>query len=285
MKELFTIKKTFSIRAIIKQSWEVFEREWKVLAGAAFAYLIISMLTGGDEKNMSTAQEVIGLLINLLVAYLYIGALRITLRMIRGEAYTWAHLKTSGKQLLTIIGAAILYALFPIVLVGAAFLIGGVGMFAAAFTLGVAGGVGFIIGMCLFIVVILLYSLRFGMWIYFVMDRNYKPVAALKASWKATRGSTLRLFGFVVITCFAFVIGMIPFGLGLLIVLPVYLLAQAAIYERLAKHMLGESSEFPVEQPAELPASKPIETDINIKPEHHDAPEVSEAKEEPEKSE
>lgn len=285
MKELFTIKKTFSIRAIIKQSWEVFKREWKVLAGAAFAYLIISLLTGGDEKNMSTAQEVIGLLINLLVAYLYVGALRVTLRMTRGESYTWAHLKTSGKQLLVLIATAILYALFPVVLIGAVLLVGGVNMFAALWALGLTGAIFYLFGTCVVIVVILLYSLRFGMWIYFVMDRNYKPVAALKASWKATRGSTLRLFGFVVITCFAFVIGMIPFGLGLLIVLPVYLLAQAAIYERLSKHMLGESSEFPVEQPAELPASKPIETDINIKPEHHDAPAETEVKEEPVKSE
>ena len=277
MKELFTIKKTFSIRAIITQAWEVFKREWKVLVGASIVYLLVSFLTGGDEKTVSAAESIIALLINIVLFYLYFGVIRISLRMLRGETFAWEHLKTPGKKVWSIVLTGLLYVAGPLVLVVLAVIIGGIGMFAS---IGMGAiGVGVVIALLVLGIFLLVYSIRFGMWIYFVIDRDYKPVAALKASWKATSGSTLRLIGFTLITIFAFVVGMIPMGLGLLVVFPMYMLCQAAIYERLSKHMLGESSEFPVEQPAELPASQPIETDINIKPEHRDAPVAEEAKE------
>lgn len=197
--------------------------------------------------------------------------------MLRGETFAWEHLKTPGKKVWSIVLTGLLYVAGPLVLVVLAVIIGGIGMFAS---IGMGAiGVGVVIALLVLGIFLLVYSIRFGMWIYFVIDRDYKPVAALKASWKATSGSTLRLIGFTLITIFAFVVGMIPMGLGLLVVFPMYMLCQAAIYERLSKHMLGESSEFPVEQPAELPASQPIETDINIKPEHRDAPVAEEAKE------
>ena len=283
MKELFTIKKTFSIRAIITQAWEVFKREWKVLVGASIVYLLVSFLTGGDEKTVSAAESIIALLINIVLFYLYFGVIRISLRMLRGETFAWEHLKTPGKKVWSIVLTGLLYVAGPLVLVVLAVIIGGIGMFAS---IGMGAiGVGVVIALLVLGIFLLVYSIRFGMWIYFVIDRDYKPVAALKASWKATSGSTLRLVAFTLVTVFAFMIGMIPVGLGLLIVLPMYMLCQSAIYERLSKHMLGESSEFPVEQSAELPASQPIETDINIKPEHHDAPAEAEVKEEPAKSE
>ncbi len=277
MKELFTIKKTFSIRAIITQAWEVFKREWKVLVGASIVYLLVSFLTGGDEKTVSAAESIIALLINIVLFYLYFGVIRISLRMLRGETFAWEHLKTPGKKVWSIVLTGLLYVAGPLVLVVLAVIIGGIGMFAS---IGMGAiGVGVVIALLVLGIFLLVYSIRFGMWIYFVIDRDYKPVAALKASWKATSGSTLRLVAFTLVTVFAFMIGMIPVGLGLLIVLPMYMLCQSAIYERLSKHMLGESSEFLVEQPAELPASQPIETDINIKPEHRDAPVAEEAKE------
>ena len=277
MKELFTIKKTFSIRAIITQAWEVFTREWKVLVGASVVYLLVSYLTGGDEENMSSAQSIISVLISLVCVYLYFGVIRISIRMLRGESYRWEHLKTPAKKIFTIIGAGLLYLILPIVLIVIILMVGGIGLI-ASMGMGMLGA-GMIVFLLVMMIVLFVYSIRFGMWIYFVIDRDYKPVAALKASWKATSGSTLRLIAFTIITIFAFIIGMIPVGLGLLIVLPMYMLCQSAIYERLSKHMLGESSEFLVEQPAELPASQPIETDINIKPEHRDAPVAEEAKE------
>lgn len=270
MKELFTIKKTFSIRAIIKQSWEVFKREWKVLVGASVVYLIISFLTGGDEKTMSGAESIIALLINIVLFYLYFGVIRISLRMLRGESFAWEHLKTPGKRVLRIVLAGLLYLVGPLVIIAIIVITGGIGIIASMGIGAVAPGV--VVMLIVGLLLLLVYSIRFGMWIYFVIDRNYKPVPALKASWKATSGSTLRLVAFTIITIFAFIISMIPVGLGLLIVLPMYVLCQSAIYERLSKHMLGESSEFPVEQPSELPASQPIETDIDIKPAHHDAP-------------
>jgi|GEM_PF-5185401 hypothetical protein len=278
MKDILIIKKTFSIRAIIKQAFEVFKREWKVLVGASVVYLLISLLTGGDEETMSAAESIIALLINIVLFYLYFGIIRISLRMLRGESFAWEHLKTPGKKVWSIVLTGLLYLVGPLVLVVLVVVIGGIGLF---MSIGMGAiGIGTIITLFILGILLLVYSIRFGMWIYFVIDRDYKPVAALKASYKATAGSTLRLIAFIILTAFAFVIGMIPVGLGLLIVLPMYVLCQSAIYERLSKHMLGESSEFPVEQPSELPASKPIETDIDIKPVHHDAPVVEAEKEE-----
>lgn len=262
MKEIFQIKKTFSIRTIISSMWIVFKKEWKVLVSATVVYLVVAILTGGDPEKISQSQKILGLLINILLLYLLLGALRITLRMIRGETYGWNTFKISARDLFSVVMTVILYSVIPVAVL---FLVG-LGIENQLFSYHALSG-RIIISVVLSIIGILylIYFMRFGMWIYFVLDRNYKPVDALKASYRATKGSTLRLLGFLFLSVVSMMVGTILLGIGILIIIPLYFLCSGAIYERLSKHMLGESSEFPVEQPKELETPIGVETDPEIK--------------------
>lgn len=256
MKEIFKINTLFSIASIVGSMWVVFKREWRVLVGATAVLLLVSVLTGGDTEKMPVLQKNIGILINIVIAYVYFGVIRITLHMIRGENYGWNDFKIKVKDIFNLVITMVLYSVIPL----ASMLVVGVGL-----KYGISLLFFVVICVPLLFILFLTYFVRFGMWVYFVLDRNYKPIDALKASFNATKGSTLHLMGFMILTLLAFVVGIIPGGLGLLVVFPMYLLCQGAIYERLSQHMLGESSEFPIEQPKELDAPISLETDIDIK--------------------
>ena len=65
---------------------------------------------------------------------------------------------------------------------------------------------------------------------WFVVDRNMSVVDSIKASFEATRGSLFNLFIFGVIAMALSIVGSIPCGLGLLVVVPVLSLAASHIY-------------------------------------------------------
>ena len=65
---------------------------------------------------------------------------------------------------------------------------------------------------------------------YVVIETNSNPVDALKLSWKKTEGHKLNIVLFGLIACVANFLGMLLFGLGLLITLPVTGLAYAFVY-------------------------------------------------------
>ena len=218
--------------------------------------MVISFLLGDEQKSRSLS--VIALLINLVMMYLYFGVIRVLLRMERNESYTWDHLKTSAKTVVFIIAGALLYMVPFAAAAVLLFVVVGPGLLAIGGPIGL--GIGAVILVCAIIIAAIIYCVRFGMYYFFIIDKDMKPIAALKASMHATRGSTLRLIAFMVIAIIACVIGALFWGLGLLVVLPMFLLCECAIYERLSKHMSGQSSEFPIVQPAELESSSSEKT-------------------------
>ncbi|MGE0251534.1 MAG: YciC family protein [Dongiaceae bacterium] len=79
---------------------------------------------------------------------------------------------------------------------------------------------------------------------YFVIDKNMDPIAALKASAKATRGEKFNLF--ILTSTFPLIIflGVLALGIGILVAMPVVYLAQAYVYRRLEERMI-EPLTFP----------------------------------------
>jgi len=69
---------------------------------------------------------------------------------------------------------------------------------------------------------------------WFVADRNLGVIESITASYDATKGSFINLLMFGVLGVAMIVIGAIPCGLGLLIVLPVLTIAATHIYVALA---------------------------------------------------
>jgi hypothetical protein len=89
-------------------------------------------------------------------------------------------------------------------------------------------GVG--IGLLLLVVPGVLLAAGWSLAHYIVIETDSNPVDALKLSWKKTEGHKLNIVLFGAIACVLNFLGMLFFGLGLLVTLPVTGLAYAYIY-------------------------------------------------------
>jgi uncharacterized membrane protein len=89
-------------------------------------------------------------------------------------------------------------------------------------------------GTILLIVPGIIWSVKFSLVHYFVVDKNMGPIDALKASAKATQGAKWHLFGFGFV-CMLFIIGgFLCLVVGIFAAYPTILVAAALIYRQLA---------------------------------------------------
>lgn len=92
----------------------------------------------------------------------------------------------------------------------------------------------FFFGLLLFIVPGIIFALKFCLWPYYVLDRNFGGVDSLKASNRAVYGSKWDLLLFGLGTFLLNLLGLLLFGVGLLVTVPVTLLAWAYVYLHLS---------------------------------------------------
>lgn len=101
-----------------------------------------------------------------------------------------------------------------------------------------------VVGLILLIVPGIIAGLALSMTGYLIVERNMKPIDAMKESVRLTRGSRLKLLGLGIVLAVLSIIGAIPFFLGLLIVAPVSMLAGVHAYRTLA-HGVAEIAPAP----------------------------------------
>lgn len=88
----------------------------------------------------------------------------------------------------------------------------------------------FMIGLVLFIVPGIMVELAFSMALYIVIDKEVGPIAALKASYHVTKGHRLNLLIFIALLVVLNMLGALLAGIGLLVTIPVSLLALVWVY-------------------------------------------------------
>jgi len=90
------------------------------------------------------------------------------------------------------------------------------------------------VGLVLLIVPGVILILKYQFCVYLLIDKKLKPFAALRQSGEMTKGHLGSLFVFWLAILLLTVIGALLFGLGLLITVPVVMLAQVYVYRRLS---------------------------------------------------
>lgn len=97
----------------------------------------------------------------------------------------------------------------------------------------------FIFGLCFTLGLLLLlfpgcyFLARFGLFPFFILDKKLGPLKALGEAGKATNGITWHIF-LLFLACFGLnILGLLLFGVGILITIPVTLFALATVYRRL----------------------------------------------------
>lgn len=135
--------------------------------------------------------------------FLTLGLTAVGLKVCDGRITDYGELFQHGSKLLNFIVASILYGLLCAV------------------------------GFLLLIVPGVYWALQYQFYGFHIVDRSSGPLEALKQSAELTRGFKWRLLGFWVVLLLINILGLIPLGLGLLITVPLSLMAFAHVFRRL----------------------------------------------------
>lgn len=195
----------FSKREAFETGWKLFKANWKLLIAVTVTTGAVSLTQGYYAQNNQNASAVIFnfvfWLIQIVVA---LGYLHIALLLTAKKSAHYADLFSQYRYTIHYLIGSILYGLI------------------VAF------------GLVLLIVPGLIFAIRMQLWSYFIVDRHLGPIAALKASWKVTKGSSVNLLLFDILVGLVTLVGAMLLGLGLLVAVPVTSLAMAWVYRKLA---------------------------------------------------
>lgn len=205
--------KDFSIGDILKQSFEDFRKNWKVLLGA-FAVILGINLVGSflqvwlADNNMGVVSSLLSLVLYVVQIALSVGLIRIALGVVDGKGVKLELLWNSISDFK-------LLAFY----------------FLTSLIVGFAVGIGFV----LLVIpgIFLMVKLAFSM--YFVVDKNLGPVEAIKASWDMTKGKFINFLVFFIVVGVINIIAAFLLVLPLLITVPVTMVAGARLYRKFGK--------------------------------------------------
>lgn len=119
-----------------------------------------------------------------------------------------------------------------------------------------------ILGLLALIVPGIILAIAFSMAPYLVLEKRVWPMSALKQSWNLTKGSWLNLFLLGLVLVVINFVGAMLLMIGLLVTIPVSMLAMAHVYRTLSgRQALPEAT--PAEEIAPPSAPAPNETPVS----------------------
>jgi uncharacterized membrane protein len=200
--------KTFSKHEAISYGWRNTIDNFIYFAGLA-------LLAGGLPQLITQGADRIGDGLPFLGFVLYVAGIffsfllqlnfiRILLSYLDGTKLPIRELFVYNPKLWRFIGASILYGLI------------------------VLGG------LILLIIPGLIWAIKYSLYPYTIIDKNDRAVQAIKRSGELTSGAKLQLLVFFIILGAINILGIIAFGIGLLITIPLTNLAIVYVYRRLS---------------------------------------------------
>ena len=206
----------------ISRGYEIFKRQFANILLTALVYfacliglsllfgmgeLLVTMMASpgngstSEPSNTSLVVTVISQIVQQVVSiFLQLGLARIGLNLISGKDVSIGMLFGGGSKLLRAIGATIVL------------------------------GIAVLIGLVLLIVPGIYIALRYGQVINAIVDRDLGIMEAFSYSESITTNNRMNLFVLALLALIGLIIGLIPCGLGLLIVGPVIWLASLVAY-------------------------------------------------------
>jgi uncharacterized membrane protein len=200
----------FSISESISYGWQKMKENMKLSIITTLVIGIISILSGMDN--------VFGFIFVIIGMIAQIGYTKIYLKLNEGEKPEW---KTIFKE----------YALFWKYL-----------------AVSILQGLIVFVGILLLIIPGLIWSVRFAFAGIIVVDTKSGPIVALKESYRITKGSFWKLWGFWLALIGVNIIGAVLVGIGLLFTIPLSTLALIHVYRKLssAKAAIGTPTPAPI---------------------------------------
>ncbi|MEK7606319.1 MAG: DUF975 family protein [Patescibacteria group bacterium] len=218
---------SFSIKEALTFAWNTFKKEPWLYGGIALVALVISIVVDNIGKNAGGLIEVVVDVVSVLVQWwIYLGFARIALNAQAGRPINFKMLFAEKWETL--------YK-FALVMV--------------------LTGVIVVIGFVLLIVPGIIAQLMLSMVVFITLEKHMGIVETLKESRRLTDGHKWNLFGFMLVAIVINILGALLFGVGLLVTIPVTILALTYIYKKLDRRDDIELAAKAMPMPAPAPAA------------------------------
>jgi len=112
-------------------------------------------------------------------------------------------------------------------------------------------------GAILLIIPGIIWSIKYSLCYYFVIDKGLGPVQAIKASGRTTMGVKWQLFGFFILCGLINLLGVLCLLVGVFATYPTVIVATALVYRQLTAQT-PELAQFGIVTPSAEPASEPL---------------------------
>ena len=198
---------TVSISESFRFGWSAFKRDAWVYVGSTAAVLIASIIINKITAEVSGLMELIVTVAGtLLTWWLFLGLIRMAL-----NSYTGLPIKFDMvfKESWDVLWRYALASILCVIIVG--------------------------IGFILLIIPGIIAQVMLSLVMFLVVEKGMKPFESLKESKRMTQGKKWDLFLFLLVLLLINIIGAIPAGLGLLVTMPVSLLAFTHVYKAIDK--------------------------------------------------
>ncbi len=206
----FTIRmkqKTISIKEALSVGWELFTAHLWFFLALIFGISIIFSFLGLVQEEVKGTPPLLFAFVHLLVfivnMFISMGLIRLALQFLRKEKPS---IHTSFIPD---------HSFFPYV----------IGTFMYVLVI--------LAGIILLIIPGFMWAVRYQFSSYLILDKHLSPREAFHESARMTKGIRSKLFGFMLVIALINILGALIFGIGLLVSIPVTMLAVGFIYLKL----------------------------------------------------
>lgn len=188
---------------LVKEAWALFKKNLNLFALLVGVYIVYYLVNGLFNDSV-----ILSLLLSIVSLILEIGSINLVLRLVDGE-------KADIKDLYS-------YSNLPM----KAF---------KTFIASIFAGIAFVGGLILLVIPGVYIAIRLQFFVYYIVDKDADIMDALKMSWDLTKNGKLNLFLFDVLLVLLNFGGALLLGVGLLLTLPLSLVAMTLLYRKFQK--------------------------------------------------
>lgn len=199
----------FSIKESLKYAWYKCKENWKLVFWTTLFVIALESLLGEIDQKDNFGFFILGVIGTILLVIVRIGYTKIFLRIYDGETPKFADIFKEYEYFWRFIGVSILTVL---TILG---------------------------GLILLIIPGLFWAVRFSLSPLIVLDTKIGPVAAMKESYALTKGSFWKLVLFGLTLLGINILGVLALGVGILVSVPLSLMAYVQIYRTLSQKKAG----------------------------------------------
>jgi hypothetical protein len=233
---------TFSIREAVKFAWGAVKRNLGFFIVLSVFLLVVSFGTEildefqpmGESNAMVSFLYVFLFAMNLILA---IWVVRVGIDAVSNNSLSFSSLVPSWEIVWKFVLSNILVALIifiPALLLSLVVVMLGVGVVFGGLMLTVTFDLAILQALLLLLLLALVYlGARFMFASYYVVDKKLGPIESVKASWHLSRGRVWKLIALTFVLGFISVAGVLALFIGLLITIPISIVAQAFVYRAL----------------------------------------------------